>query len=440
MEVKIATKEITGKIKPMNCVNNGPLKPRLEQVRDNFEAYRNARIPYARNHDAAFLQEYGGEHIVDVDNIFTDFDADPLLPASYDFTLTDEYLKTTLDAGTKIFYRLGSKIEHWSKKYHTLPPRNFKKWAVICEHIIRHYNEGWADGFDFGIEYWEIWNEPDWAEDDAKDKQTWGGTKAEFFDFYEIAAKHLKNRFPKLKIGGPAVCIKPGWSEDFLAEMNKRNVPIDFFSWHIYTGKPGDMVILAERFRKLLDKNGYKEAESILNEWNLIEKGWAEGYVHSLLQIPAMRGASFTAAAMAACQYAPVDMLMYYDARPGTCFNGMFDHITFQPIKGYWPFVMFSKLFDLGNAVKTETDDGEVYAVAAADGNKFAAMITLFAEINDEERRGGTPAKTIKLTVDRETANLRTFILDNDHTFVETDGLPEKIRNNAVLFVTGELK
>ena len=40
-----------------------------------------------------------------------------------------------------------------------------------------HHNEGWADGFNYGIEYWEIWNEPDFDKDDASNKRTWGGTK-----------------------------------------------------------------------------------------------------------------------------------------------------------------------------------------------------------------------------------------------------------------------
>ena len=48
----------SGKIKNMNSVNNGPFR----SVRnfDNFEAYKAARIPYARNHDASFFSAYGG--------------------------------------------------------------------------------------------------------------------------------------------------------------------------------------------------------------------------------------------------------------------------------------------------------------------------------------------------------------------------------------------
>ena len=70
-------------------------------------------------------------------------------------------------AGTKPFYRLGQSIEHQTKKYGIYPPKDFKKWAKICEHIIRHYNEGWANGYRMGIEYWEIWNEADLDQPDC---------------------------------------------------------------------------------------------------------------------------------------------------------------------------------------------------------------------------------------------------------------------------------
>ncbi len=206
-DIYIDPTQITGKIKPMHCVNNGPIQATSTQVRSNAAEYAAARIPYARIHDAAFCSFYGSEHTVDIQAVFPDFDKDPEDPASYDFTITDHYLKTILDCGTKIFYRLGSKIEHWIKKYNTLPPKDFKKWAVICEHIIMHYNEGWADGFRWNIEYWEIWNEPDGAEDGwpPEDKACWGGTVAQFYEFYTLAAKHLKQRFPSLKISGPVL-------------------------------------------------------------------------------------------------------------------------------------------------------------------------------------------------------------------------------------------
>ena len=128
---------ITGKIKPMNAVNNGPLGM-SERGTSNFEDYKALEIPYARNHDASFFDGYGGEHTVDVHRIFKNFDADENDPASYVFEPTDEYVKNTYLAGTKVFYRLGASIEH-GYKYGTYPPKDNMKWARICEHIIKHY-------------------------------------------------------------------------------------------------------------------------------------------------------------------------------------------------------------------------------------------------------------------------------------------------------------
>ena len=54
-----------GAFKPMNAVNNGPVHKRHanDQYRDNLAAYRAANIPFARNHDASFCNDYGGQWI-----------------------------------------------------------------------------------------------------------------------------------------------------------------------------------------------------------------------------------------------------------------------------------------------------------------------------------------------------------------------------------------
>ncbi|MBQ7336801.1 MAG: hypothetical protein IJW92_10055 [Clostridia bacterium] len=377
--IRIDFSKETAPIKIMHAVNNGPLPRKKDQVGDNFEAYKAARIPYARNHDAAFYSGYGGEHTVDVHAIFPNFDADVNDPTAYDFFYTDKYIADTFDAGTETFYRLGSKIEHGLKKYGTLPPKDFHKWAEICEHIIRHYTEGWADGFRYHIEYWEIWNEPDLDEDNAPNKRTWSGTWAQFFDLYEIAAKHLKACFPHLKIGGPALAYRLEWIHLFLPEMKKRNVPIDFFSWHFYSNNPHTGENRAHEVQALLEQYGYGDAESICNEWNYV-KDWTDNFVYSIEQIIGIKGAAFTASTMLYAQNSPVDMMMYYDARPGG-FNGLFDYYTKRPLKGYYPFVMWSKLCELGTAVATANDNPNVAAVAAkgTDG-KAAVMLSYFCE------------------------------------------------------------
>ena len=198
--IKVEFDKKIGKVKPMHAVNNGPdYRMGADETYSNINLFRAAGIPYVRNHDASYYATYGGEHTVDVHAIFPDFSKDPYDEASYDFPITDEYTKSIVYGGSKVFYRLGSKIEHNIKKYGTLPPKDFNKWAVICEHIIRHYTEGWANGFNFDIEYWEIWNEPDLDPDDSNNKRTWGGTAAQFYELYKITAKHLKEKISAFK-------------------------------------------------------------------------------------------------------------------------------------------------------------------------------------------------------------------------------------------------
>ncbi len=371
-----------GRIKPMHATNNGPRKGVGfgGQKTNGFDAWRSAGIPYVRTHDSSFCSIYGGEHTVDVHAVFPDFSADANSPLSYDFAVTDNYLKQITDCGSAVFYRLGSKIEHEVKKYNTLPPRDFKKWAQICEHIIRHYTEGWADGFFYNIEYWEIWNEPDLDPEGAENKRTWGGTDAEFYEFYEVAATHLKSCFPHLKIGGPASAYREKWIEGFLTHLTRKEkcVPLDFFSWHCYGSTTEKMLDRAKRVRDTLNKYGYHSTESILNEWNYI-KSWDE-FIYSVRQILSIKGAAFSSACMCGCQNdSTVDMLMYYDARPSS-YNGLFDFHTNEKLKGYYPFKMFNVLYSLGGACRCDTDAQNIYAAAAKGQDGTAVMISYYID------------------------------------------------------------
>ena len=286
-----------GAVKPMHSVNNGPAYKFADDQRiTNIDSYKAAGIPFARTHDASFYDIYGGEHIVDINMIFTDFSKDPTDPDSYDFALTDEYLQVIEKGGAKVFYRLGSKIEHWSKKYNTLPPVDFKKWAVVCEHIIRHYTEGWANGFYMDIQYWEIWNEPDLDEDDSAHKRCWGGTAKQFFELYNITYKHLKSCFPHLKIGGPACAgLKNRWMQPFFQSLKENDIKPDFFSWHMYTSTVEEMRRQIRLARQRLDQVGFTETESILNEWNYV-KGWhGNDWLYSLKTMKNLKGSAFIA-------------------------------------------------------------------------------------------------------------------------------------------------
>ncbi|MBQ8908595.1 MAG: hypothetical protein IJY71_08450 [Clostridia bacterium] len=381
-EISVDLSKRGSAIRPLNAVNNGPMFPDggVRKTATNFEAYKAAGFSYARLHDTAFAPGCAGEHLVDVHRIFKNFDADENDPASYVFGPTDRYILNIIAAGTKVFYRLGAAIEH-QYKYGTLPPKDFAKWARICEHIILHYNEGWADGYHLGIEYWEIWNEPDTGYK-QNNSPTWGGTMDAFFELFEITLYHLKAHFPQLKIGGPALCSVTDSRdifEDMLRYLNRngKHAPLDFFSWHLYGEDVTEFEYKIRLVQQMLEKYGYGDAENILNEWNYV-LGWTgEKLTYSYKMNKAAKGAAFVAGAMCVGQALGLDMLMYYEGRPKTPWCGLFAGDENLPTVTYGVYPMFARLLSLGTHVPTEWKDG-VYSCAATDGEKYGLLLTRF--------------------------------------------------------------
>jgi len=401
--------KVKGKIKIMNAVNNGPSGSAVRGT-GNIEAYRALEIPYARNHDASFYSPYGGEHTVDVHRIFKNFDADENDPKSYAFEATDGYVKNTFDVGTKVFYRLGASIEH-GYKYGTYPPKDFAKWARICEHIIRHYTEGWADGFKYDIEYWEIWNEPECRNADGSNP-CWQGTDEQFIDFYETAARYLKKTFPHLKIGGPAFCssyMDSGLRKMFFEALAERKFPLDFYSFHGYLKDPSKVYALSDAATKAFADYGLPLPELIYNEWNYVREWRGEQYKYSRKMSKKLKGASLIAGAMAAGQRSDIDMLMYYDARPGA-WCGIFDTDTLDPTKPYYTFYMFKELRRLGDYVET-ADPDEIFSCAASNGKDGAILLTAFNDDDD------ATIGELKLNVAGRKGRTRVeyYLLDEEH-------------------------
>lgn len=404
MKLSVNTNKIIGKIKPMNAVNNGPMYTKnSDQNLTNLGSFKEANIPYARTHDASICYDYGGEHTIDILAIFPDFDADPYSPESYDFALTDMYLDNIQAAGAEPFYRLGSKIEHWAKHYGVNPPADNKKWAIICEHIIRHTNEGWADGHHRNIQYWEIWNEPDLGE------KCWTGTPDEFYELFAVTAKHLKSCFPNLKIGGPAVCCyNESWLNGFFEYIAKENVPLDFYSWHCYGHEVEHILNNVRQHRAMLDKYGYTDCESVFNEWNYVTGFGGELWKESLNTIVSMKGAAFTSAVITACQHESVDMLMYYDARANCSMNGLFRRATFEPLKGYYPIKLWGEMLKMGNECETHCDIPDIYAVCATADGESVTMITYYTDDDNALPR------TFKVELPGD--EMRTvYLLDDTH-------------------------
>lgn len=433
--MKIDFNRIAGPIKPLHGVNNSPIA--LYNPLPEFQA---AGIPYVRLHDTAGA--YGGSRYVDIPNVFPNFNADPDQPESYDFAFTDAYLKQLVASGAEPFFRLGVTIEnnYRIRGYHNHPPADFTHWAKICAGIIRHYNEGWANGFHHHITYWEIWNEPE-------NPPMWSGTREQYFELYRATAEMLKAEFPQIRIGGYASCgfyavTREGcsefyrsfltWFDRFLDFVSVNRVPLDFFSWHLYTSDPEEIVKHALHVDRKLHEYGLTNVENIFDEWNFIDNSDPQPFV-KLKEAP---GAAFTAAAFCLMQNSPIDKAMYYDALPTRSYCGLYYFPSLELTPTYYAFKAFHELHQLGN--QSGGDSGRLgdrlYGCAAHDAKNAALLL-----VNNDDL-----TREIALELSGPYRFDTALLLDRDHRLEATDTVFEPVHSlvklppfSVVLLKTG---
>ena len=412
-----------GELRALHGINKGPLS--ANGLIDLTEAHRRLRVPSTRLHDC----HHPNPAIVDVHAVFPNLEADPSLPASHDFRATDEYLAAIRATGAEIIYRLGESIEHQTVKRHVHPPRDPARWAAVCAGIVRHYNEGWAGGFRYGIRYWEIWNEPE------NRPVMWTGTDAQFLELYRVTARALRKEFPNIKIGGPGFGsygkfdgteLKPSeFCAAFLDLCRSEKLPLDFFSWHCYTDNPSELAARARAVRRVLDARGFTQTESHLNEWNylpgnswdvLSRKAAPETRQRAADQMAGTPGGTFIVAALLELQDAPVDVCNFYHGETGGF--GLFTEVG-APTRNYHAMLAFSQLLDTPRRVRaTGAVPGKLALAAGTQaGDKKAAVLVANLSGPEEMRLSLTNLPWVGNT----TVELR--IVDDQHAFESRPGV-----------------
>ncbi len=371
----------SGRIKPLLCMNGGPRSGGYDLPSDFSDEFSELAVPFVRTSGAA--GEYGQNQFVNIHCIFPEWDADPELEGSYNFLPTDLYLASVKNAGAAIFLRLGESPEPYARKLYAKAPLDPEKWASVCEHIIAHYNELWASGFKLGIKYAEIWS-------GADSRECFDSDPTLYYELYRVTANRLRERFPKLKIGGYGSLgfsslnrLDAGEEEKgaisfmqkFLAYIRAEatKAPLDFFSWDCYTSNPDELAMHAKYARTYLDTAGFRKTRSFVSSFGPSKKSTA---------LPALRPdyPSELCASLILAQKSSIDMMMYSTADAHDERNGLFsveDFRTHRRYAAYNAALAFGKLYKLGTALETTGDyRKEVYAPAATDGSEAAILAT----------------------------------------------------------------
>jgi hypothetical protein len=422
IEASVDFAKPAGKIRALHGVNNGPVI--WGAVADLTKYHVEAGFPSTRLHDS----HWPCPDVVDIPVVFPLFDADPDDPHSYCFTKTDAYLASIVKIGSRITYRLGTTIENRLRNFipngvNNHPPKDFAKWARVCVNVIRHYNEGWANGHHYGIKYFEIWNEPDGI-------GTWTGTMQQYFELYATAAKAIKAHDPSLMVGGPVMGGPiPFDAEPFLKYCHDHQLPLDFFAWHYYTDAPQEIVKAARFSREFLDKYGYKNAESHLTEWHYIAppglpdlspvEGMGDPRAEKVAAIRdyfrVMRGpacGAFAVTTLMLLQDTPLDMANFYagDTNPW----GMFDEWGL-PGRVYYAFVAFNGLMKTPNRVACQRPAAEpalTLCAGLADDRKTGSI--LLSNFSSAPRKVQLRLQNLPLS---HPVQAETMAVDAEHEF-----------------------
>ncbi len=423
--IRVDFDSVVGEMKPVHNIDR---MPEYEPGSEINHYFTQANMTSCRTHDI---------NCTDIHRVFPDFTKDAADESSYNFTESDRVMAAIAETGMEPFFRLGISYSDPVIAHDNLvPPADYTKWAQICEHIILHYNEGWADGYRYNIRYWEIWNEPE-NSDDPSDNHFWLGTDEEFFRLYDTAAKYLKEKFPALKIGGYGSCgfyaltktnaLNTGASErnryfvtyfnNFLNYIKEHNSPMDFFSWHSYTVTEKNARYI-QYIRENLAKAGYGGAEIICDEWNYnptendkIDRRYGANQTSMLIMF----------------QNEGLDMAHYYDGDDdGQLWAGLFVNGR-QPSSAYYGFWAFGQLYKLGSQAKIKNlrlyDD--LYAVAATGSGGQALLLSNISEKRDR-----------KISVDAGGYTVDKCMTVNENGEWVEIPLPSKIESGSILYIT----
>jgi hypothetical protein len=350
-------------------VNDGPLGPRgwegTVYLYNFTDSYMEMGVNFIRVHDL-----WGS---ADIDIVFPDFNKNPYDESAYDFSSTDKHISAMLRTGARVIFRLGYSYANPPKNR---PPEDYDKWATICLQIVKHYNEGWANGMNQTIKYWEVWNEPDI-------EPFWNGTLEEYFRLYDIVARKIKEYDSSLLVGGPAIAWNLTFLRVFLQRCKDNRTPLDFVSWHIYTKNPYEIYLRAVAVCELMEEYGFSDKLNIITEWNFLKE---ESESYELFR--GAVGAAFSASSLIYLQNAGVDIAAFYrgDSWP---WGGIFYENGARG-KVYYVMVSFREILENSIRVGCEVDENDqkiaAIATVSEDGKSVSIVISNYGSKVDNYR------------------------------------------------------
>ncbi len=420
--VKVDLSLVTGEIKPMHGMCNGP----KSYGADISHLFGDIGIPYVRfdKTDGAI-----SAYAVDISRIFKDISADPRNEANYDFSYTDTYVSAAYNAGANVIFRLGESHDGLNAVKKTRTPHDIDSFVDICTNVVRHYNAHWADGYAYGIQYFEIWGHPNGIYN-ASERD---------FELYRRVASAVKLTGEDIRVGG--MCFSDiSAVREFLKYCKKTRAPLDFMTVSCFDSEPLSAAERLSEIASLLKILGFYDTEIIIGEWSYIDRsalgGMTLGKVlseSSLIASEARRklfdsqrsvkGAAYALAFMISLsKLHEVQIACFYDAQPNISpWCAVSDRFG-NPEKPFYAFKAYGELFRAGRELYSASDEPEgfahsgIYAMAARGKGSDYILISSF------DGCGIVDLRLDSIPPDKYTADI--YMLDGVKNMSLADSLP----------------
>ena len=382
--VRVDMSMATDAVKPMHGMCNGP----VSYGADISSLFREIGVPFVR-FDGTDTPMSG--YAIDISRIFKNPEADPRDLSNYDFTYTDRYVAAAHNAGAKVIFRLGESIDRmgWGKK--TIYPDDLDAYIEVCANIVRHYNDYLADGYAYGIEYFEIWSANERGEDTDR-----------AFEIYRRVSSALKLMDSGIKVGGMCFDARSPMLREFLKFCRRTRSTLDFISVSSFDSDP---CALAEGVKDMIPSLynlGFGNTEIIIGAWSYIDREAVGNY--SLEKVlssgedklaearknlfdsqRSVKGAAYALAFMiAASRIREIKMACFYDAQPSVSPWCAISDRYGNREKTFHAFRAFGEVYRAGREIYTVCDEAEgfahsgIYAMGAIGEGAYYVLISSF--------------------------------------------------------------
>ncbi len=149
-----------------------------------------------------------------------------------------------------------------SAGFHPERPKDLDAWAAVVEDFVHHV----LREYKMEVPWWGVWNEPD-------QPGFWDGTVEDYLDLYEATVRAVKTVDPEATVGGPESGLGGPWIEALVRRCAERDLPLDFISYHDYSGDLNTPAVARAKVDRLTKAAGLRTPMPIvLGEFN-----WSAG-------------------------------------------------------------------------------------------------------------------------------------------------------------------